>query len=432
MCAKIRAAATYAIANGIGMVDATHFTGVQACATDMLGSIAAYSTANLNLMVDLGAVHIQSSVEQTITNNGVTLRGIDPMVTQIEYTGGTLVNAVLEVTAVPASPTMADALDNVTVSNIFLYGDNANVTDGLFGVIVHHSQFYNVWAWGTVNCGIHTEFAVTDTFYRPRVSGWDATTLGIYSASHTTPKYGVCFDQFGDGYQTTSGTVIDPAVEFTSNIGLWLKSAATMILYGGTAESVGTTIGSGQASAGVGVQVDAASGTNSLIGIDLEGNGTSGGDVLDNGSQTMLLNVLATSNSVNAIELGSTSTRFSLSGGNIRSVQYDAGASSYNLCVNAACTQTGFSAASSYNVWDSAGVSHNTGRTCNGSVGSFSSGTTAISISSCGFTALSSIACHAWDASATSTRAAIATSLSNIDIYATVNGNGGGWSCTGW
>ena len=191
ICVKIRAAATYALANNINQVDATHFSGTQACSVDMLGSIATVGTT-VKLAVNLGAVHIQSSVAQTITNSGVALRGMGPMETQIEYTGVSLVPAVLQIGG-------SYGLNNVKVDEVFLYGGVANATDGLLVFDTSHSQFNNVWTWGVVSAGIHTESTVTDTFYTPRTSAWDATFLGIYNASHTTPNYCLNFDKQSGG-----------------------------------------------------------------------------------------------------------------------------------------------------------------------------------------------------------------------------------------
>jgi hypothetical protein len=235
MCAKTRAAATYALANGINQVDATHFSGTQACATDMLGAIATFSNSSIYLVVNLGAVHIRSSVAQTITNPGVTLHGMGPMHTQLEYIGVSLIPAVL--TVAPPSPSLSVTNTVDQVEGIFIYGDLANATDALLIQATNHSQFRSVWTWGVTNCGIHTEYAVTDSFITPRTSMWSARALlgSTYNTAYTVPSHGLCFDVLAGG-GTTNGTVQDAAAEGLTGAGWWLANGSGMTFTSGTME----------------------------------------------------------------------------------------------------------------------------------------------------------------------------------------------------
>ena len=144
--------------------------------------------------------------------------------------------------------------------------------------------------------GIHSKFAVTDTFYRPATSFADATLLGIYNGSHTTPVHGLCLDAVNGG-QTTSGTVIDGKAEGVAGTGWWLASASSMTFESGTSEN---NSGSGPG----GIQVDHLSKYNTFTSTDLEGN--SNEDALDNGSGTKFVNVIAGSSG--GIQVGPSAT----------------------------------------------------------------------------------------------------------------------------
>lgn len=320
--AKIRAAAVYALANGIGQVNATQFGGTQVTSTNMLAGLCAAGTANCDLAVNLGAVHIQSTVAQTITNSGIVLHGMGPMETQIEYTGATAIPAVLEIVDT------ANSVSSVQVSSIFLYGDNGNATDGLLNVAVHHSQFRDLYTWGVTGCGIHEEYGVTNTFDSDRISRWQATVLGIYGAGHSTPTSGLCFDQNTVGSQTgatSDDTVLNDASEFLSGSGWLCTNAININIIGGTSESNNR-----------GLQTTANCTNLSVLDADLEANAVN--DVLDNGTYTRLTSVEMKSAVTAALELGPTSVNASVYSDWIQSKQYDAGASGYTVCSAGTCT----------------------------------------------------------------------------------------------
>ena len=283
MCVKLRAANLYAVGNSIYQVDATHFSGTQACSVDPINSVATAGTT-AHLIDNFGAVHIQSAVQWTINNSGVTLHGLDPQMTQLEYVGGSTVQAVLKTYSGSSS-----VLYNVNISGMFLYGDVSNATYGFLSEDTAHSRFDNVYAWGIVTCGIETWGDVTDTFINDRTSQEDAAILGIANASHTVPTSGICLDidPNSPSFQTTNSTFIDVAAEYVTGAGWLIANAQTVTFTSGTSESNGSGI--------------AVTGSNSkfntFIGSDIEGNtaNVTGVDVNDNGSLNTYINLLATS-----------------------------------------------------------------------------------------------------------------------------------------
>jgi len=312
MCAKMRAAALDAISKGIPQIDATHFSGTQACASDPLGGLVTTTPVNghapsANLTIRLGSVHIQTSVPWTITNSNLKLVGMDANVTQLEYTGSSK-PAVLTIAS--SSPSTV-GINGVRLSDMFIYGGSANITDAAVLIkAVHHSEFSNLNLWGSSSCGLHTMFAVTDTFQRIHVSINDAATNGLDSPSlHATPIHGLCLDELASGLQTTAGTVIDPIVENVTGAGIWLKSAVTMVFMAGTSENNTTSGG-----APGGIQVDSPSWFNSFYGIDMEGN--TAPDVLDNGRSTIYYNVIANE----GITVGASAQWTDIQGGQVLSV----------------------------------------------------------------------------------------------------------------
>jgi hypothetical protein len=315
-CVKLRAAEVYALANHIGRVDASHFTGTQACSVDPLGRLAA-SNANIDLTVSFGATHVQSTVPWTITNPGLSVIAPGPFEFQLEYTGSSVIPAIL---TIGSSAPETVFVEGVRLSGMFLYGDKANAADALLAEGFHHSILSDILTWGVTGCGIHTEFAVTDTLIAPRSSNLDATQLGIANSSHSIPSHGLCLGQYAaGGYQTTNTTIMDAAAEGLRGpgAGWWLSSANNMVFTAGTSEG----------NAGEGLQIDNGSVSNTFIGIDLEGNG--GVNALDNGNTTEFDNVIA---DAKAIELGPTSEYFVSRGGNLTApITVDAGASLYDV-----------------------------------------------------------------------------------------------------
>jgi hypothetical protein len=279
MCAKIRSALTYAIGNNFPLVDATAFSGTQQCAADPIGNlITSGNTVKIGLR--LGYVHIMTQAQWNITNYGVQLVGMGPMYTQVEYNGTSNVQAVLR----------AANVSFIKVEGIFFIAGAASTThvlDGVNLVEVHRSELNDVSAWGAVNTGLHTQGAVTDTFYRVKVSNFDALYLGVGNANgYTTPGTGFWFDASTD--QTTDGTCIDCAAEgITSGTGFYLASANSMTFTSGTSEQNLK-----------GVLIASVSKWNSFIGMDIEGNtqNANGVDINDNGQGTVWQTVIADSN----------------------------------------------------------------------------------------------------------------------------------------
>lgn len=312
-CAKIRAANLYAIANGIPNVDARGFTGTQVCTsgTDIWGNLAA-SNANINLVDWLGSVRIETTTPFTITNPGLSVIGAGAPNTWIEYTGTGVASAVVSVgSATPSSV----YVQNVRMSGLLLFGDTGNATDGLFLTGVHHSIFSDILTWGVTGCGIHTEFAVTNTFIAPRTSGNDAAQFGIASG-HSQPTSGLCFGEIDSSHKTTNSTVIDAAAEGVSGVGWLISGANNMLFAAGTSENNG----------GDGTQINAGNVGNQFIAVDLESN-TGTDNLLDNGQQTIIQSPVMDSK---PIELGASSTGFQLVGGNLTApITVDAGASNY-------------------------------------------------------------------------------------------------------
>lgn len=306
MCAKIEAAVT-ALGSGGGLVDARGFSGTQACASNPLASIV----PNTTLL--LGNVTIQTAVPWALgtssgTLNGITLEGTNPGYTRLVYTGTSAVNCVLCLNGTARSGIW---LDNFR--NLMVYGGAGAgaVTDAIQATDTQRSEFSNLFAWGATGCGMHTIGAVTDTFYRIRVNKQDMESVFRISGL-TTPANGLCFDSSG-GVQTTDGTVIDADVQGVTGIGWDLISASSMTFTSGTSESNGT-----------GVSVSSASKENTLIGSDFEANSVQ--DMLDNGTSTAMVNLIAVSNSSNAVELGPQSLNATIEGGTINKILQDSGA----------------------------------------------------------------------------------------------------------
>jgi hypothetical protein len=283
---QIQTAIAAAYAGGIPIVDATHFSGLQPCTVDMFGAIDAITTS-VNIVVNMPAAHFQCSVQQTITNSSLTINGQGPALTQIEYTGGTLATAALWVHAQTSSA--VNGLTAVHVSGIYFYGDNANLTDAVLVEDANRSEFSNILAWGANSSGFHCEGCVSDTFYRVRESQVDANEIngtGV-SGAHTWPQYGLQLDSSASsGNQTTAGTVVDNAAEFTASAGWWLRSANSMTFTGGTSEDGFR-----------GIVISSGSKWNVFSSPDLEGNtqDLQGVDVDDLGQSNTYIGLLATS-----------------------------------------------------------------------------------------------------------------------------------------
>jgi hypothetical protein len=248
-------------------------------------------------------------VAQTITNSGVALHGMSPMETQIEYVGTTLIPAVL---------TLGDTTNgeqNNQITGIFLYGDNANATDGMLVRATFHSQFRDVWTWGVTGCGIDEQHGITNTFDTPRTSSFDAATLGINNSGHSTPASAFCSNQNTVGSFTgpsSDSTLINPAAEGVTGAGINLNNTINISVLGGTSEDnpIGVELG-------VNTQ-------NCLIStMDLESNTVN--DILDNGDfNTMLNDDMADAGATGgALGIGANSRFIVVSGGGIASITHD-------------------------------------------------------------------------------------------------------------
>jgi hypothetical protein len=309
ICAKIRAAATFGLSAGIGQVDATHFSGTQACATNMLTGLCTPSVNSCALIVNLGAVHIQSSVAQSITNTGVSLHGMGPMQTQLEYVGASVVPAIL---------TLGDTTNgeqNNQITGIFIYGDSANATDGMLVQATFHSQFRDVWTWGVTNCGIHEEHGVTNTYDTPRTSMFDAIALGIHNSGHSQPTSAWCSDTNTVGKMTgpsSNALVLNPAAEGVSGPGFNFINDINSTIMGGTSEDNP-----------IGVVTGVNTQTITLMTMDLEANTVN--DVLDNGDFNAFINDDMQSPTGKSIEFGANSRLAMLLGGAVASIQQDPG-----------------------------------------------------------------------------------------------------------
>jgi hypothetical protein len=286
MCTKLRAANIYAVTNNINQVDATHFIGVQSCSVDPFKNIATTPTP-INLIVNFGAVHIQSAVPWDVNNSSVTLHGMGATLTQLEYTGSTQVNAVLS-----TQTTSVSGLYNVNITGMFAYGGVSNAKYGYLIENTAHSTFDGIMAWGATTCGIQTWGAVTNTFLHPKVSYIEAGLIGIDDSAHTTPTDGLCFDvdPNSPNYQTTNSTVIDAGAEGLPGVGWHVENAQTMTFTSGTSEHNGR-----------GIYVSATNSKfNTFLDSDIEGNGsgsyanTNGVDVYDIGNLNTYINLLAT------------------------------------------------------------------------------------------------------------------------------------------
>ncbi len=286
ICIKVQAAEVYALDNGINQVDATHFSGTQQCSVNMFGGLNPTGNAAINLTVNFGAVHIVSEVEQHVTNSGLHLHGMGPYATQIEYAGASGVTAALFVDGTTGSGVLgANGLNGFEADGIFFYGDLGNVPDAVVMRQTHRSMLSNIDTWGTTGCGVHSEGAVTDTYYRVHTSAIDATYIGIDSSSHSQPSGGICLDGYS-GNQSTDGTVTDNITEGVSGTGWRLISANSMTFTSGTSEK-----------SGQGLVISPGSKYNTFIASDFEGNtaAVTGVDISDNAGYNTFINPIATS-----------------------------------------------------------------------------------------------------------------------------------------
>jgi hypothetical protein len=295
MCVKLLAANQYAAANGNGLIDATHFSGTQACSVNPFSSLNGTQNSSANITDNFGSVHIQTTAQWDIVNSGVRLRGMGPYNTQLEYTGSSVLGAILLVNGNngAAGVYAGNGINNVEINGIFVYGDvvssTTNATDAVDLDFVNRSKIEDLYTWGAATCGLRINAGVTDTLIRPHTSSSDATYVGIDSASHTTPSTGLCFaagSGNSSGIQTTNGTVVDAMAEGLTGTGWQLISANSMTFTSGTSEYNNA-----------GLLIYAASKYNNFLSPDLEGNTANytGVDINDNGGYNSFYEPIASS-----------------------------------------------------------------------------------------------------------------------------------------
>lgn len=298
-CAKIdKAFQACHLVNTYCYVDATHFSGTQACASNMFAHFGVRDT------LEFGAVRLQMTAQQIINTFGENaILGKGPQATWLEYTGttpaacsGTGVAGILCLNGNSGS-----YLWDFTIADLWIFGGTTNAVDAISAADVQHSEFRNVYTWGVTGCGIDTMGAVTDTFYRTRSSGIDATEFNI-ATGHSSPAHGLCFGGLS-GIATTDGTVIDAAAEGTTSVGWLLTDAVNMTFTSGTSEQNAS-----------GLEVDSPSGQNTFITNDFEGN-TNHTDIFDNGTGDQYIGV--TAGDTTQVTCGASVAAMTIIGGNL-------------------------------------------------------------------------------------------------------------------
>jgi hypothetical protein len=305
MCAKISAAIASLGSTG-GIVDATHFTGTQACASDPSVGVSAA------VVVEIGNVTMQLTVPWKIQSNLFKLRGAGPGHSGIQYVGTMPIAAVI--TLAPPDPTSQGAnFVDAQLQGFHIWG-NSHVTDGILLQAVHRSQLRDLSIWSVANCGLHVQWGVSNTYDNIHVAVFEAESFGMLTAPAATPAHGVCLDQYTTGPTDTGGrfstasTVIGSVVEGVSGSGWYLPFAAGMHFSAGTSESNGK-----------GIEIAEGSFSNTFTNSDLESNTQ---DVLDNGYNNVYTNLVSTS----IVEFTATARHNTLIAGSVNSLKIDSGA----------------------------------------------------------------------------------------------------------
>jgi hypothetical protein len=300
ICAKI-ATGIALLPVGGGTVDARFFQGTQACASNPVAVLPPFGSA---ITLLLGNVNIQSSSQWLISQDvGFRMIGSGPRSTTLQYTGGA-VDAFIKY----SQPVPANGIQQIYLANMLVRG-SANVTDVILAKGTHRSQFELLDIKDATQSCFHTMWAVTDTYKNLSCS----TSSGAFVA---IPTYGFMFDELPTGLQTTDGTVTDFRAEGIKT-GLYLKSASSMTFTSGTSENNTAAVG--------GAQIDAPSANNIFLGTDFEAN-SGGTDVLDNGNSNICIDCIAISTT--GWNMGATSVRSQVTGGNVPTIVKNAAATS--------------------------------------------------------------------------------------------------------
>lgn len=296
-CAKISAAITDAASRGMTLVDATGFSGTQACATDFMSQL------RTGMTLLLGNVWFQSTVHQHIAANGVTVRGQGMYQTVLQYTGANTSDAVTGANGVLAlTQGAASNLQDVSISGLFLLGTGASTSanDGMVLQEVSYSSFRDIGCWGVINC-LHLQGGITNKWERIRTSNGVSSPLH-FGSGYLIPTHQIYADSaVGGSLGNTDTVVFDARAEGLQDVGWWLHAAGGFTFIGGTSESNTPTTDPG------GVQIDVGSNNNTFVNTDFESNTTF--DVLDNGKYNRFLNVIAVTEdgNGNSIYQGATS-----------------------------------------------------------------------------------------------------------------------------
>lgn len=300
MAAKIVAAYNDLPATG-GCVDATAFEGPQVWGSNPFAGIAFGSAKALYLK--LGTVSISCSVQIVIASSNIYVTGRGWQQTSITYTGGGVISSFLKVGT--ATPTTVQ-LEEVQLEDLRISG-NANVTDALFITGCHYGQFRRLDLRNCTGAGLHTQFAVVNTYDNIQCSVND----GTFSPQ---PTNGILIDQIDNNHQTTASVVINPRVEGVSGSGIKLSGASGMLFLSGTSE---------QNNRGIELTAGGVNNRNTFDTMDLEANAVE--DVLDNGVATEFRNLVSTGK----IHLAGAIPR--LVGGMCNSIQVDAGVNNAHI-----------------------------------------------------------------------------------------------------
>jgi hypothetical protein len=241
-----------------------------------------------------------SSVQLAFSVSNIQISGFGMGQTTLLYTGSSTAAFINIGTRTPS----ITAIQNILLRDMTIKG-SANVTNTVFITGTHRSQFVRLSIKDATGACFHSKFAVLNTLDNVKCTNQDGAFI-------QQPANGIVLDQIDNSHQTTTTALINPVVEGTSGIGIWLKGAASTTSSSGTSESNGT-----------GLQIDSASAYNTFTGLDMESN-SSGNDGIDNGTSNICLNCIAVD--TKGWNMGATSTRSQVIGGNVPAIVKNASA----------------------------------------------------------------------------------------------------------